>query len=101
MRTKWLTFHDRKWLTLKRPLTTRKRVVEIYVTDTGIGLKKEDIKRIFNPFEQVDGSKSRRYGGTGLGLSLSKKFVELHHGDIGVESKGENQGSIFHVVIPI
>jgi signal transduction histidine kinase len=76
-------------------------LVEVCVSDTGIGLKGEDLKRIFNPFEQVDGSLSRRYQGTGLGLSLSKRFVELHHGRIWAESGGENQGSAFHFVIPL
>ena len=76
-------------------------LVEVCVSDTGIGLKGEDLKRIFNPFEQVDGSLSRRYQGTGLGLSLSKRFVELHHGQIWAESGGENHGSAFHFVIPL
>jgi signal transduction histidine kinase len=75
-------------------------IVDIKVTDTGIGVKKEDLERIFNPFEQGDGSISRRYQGTGLGLSLAKRFVELHGGYICVESKGENKGSSFHCVIP-
>jgi signal transduction histidine kinase len=79
----------------------QERVVEITIADTGIGFKKEDTERIFNPFEQVDGSKSRRYEGTGLGLSLSKRFVQLHGGDIWAESEGENRGSIFHFVIPV
>ncbi|TRZ87086.1 hypothetical protein D4R89_10170 [bacterium] len=77
------------------------RVVEISVTDSGIGLKAEDMERIFSPFVQVDGSKSRRYQGVGLGLSLTKRLVELHGGTIWAESKGENKGSSFHVVIPI
>ena len=76
------------------------RVVDIAVTDTGIGIKKEDLERIFKPFEQVDGSTSRRYQGTGLGLSLAKRFVELHGGYLCVESDGEHKGSTFHCVIP-
>jgi signal transduction histidine kinase len=75
-------------------------VVEVFLADTGIGLKEEDLQRIFNPFEQVDGSKSRRYQGTGLGLSLTKQFVELHNGEVWAESNGENRGSILHFVIP-
>jgi signal transduction histidine kinase len=75
--------------------------VEISVSDTGIGLKHEDQDRIFNPFEQVDGSASRKYQGTGLGLSLSKKFVKLHGGRIWAESAGEGKGSTFRFVIPI
>ena len=74
--------------------------MDIAVTDTGIGLKKEDLERIFKPFEQADGSTTRRYQGTGLGLSLAKRFAELHGGYLCVESEGENQGSSFHCVIP-
>ena len=70
------------------------------VTDTGIGIKKEDMERIFKPFEQVDGSTSRRYQGTGLGLSLAKRFAELHGGYLCAASEGENRGSSFHCVIP-
>jgi signal transduction histidine kinase len=77
------------------------RVVEISVTDTGLGLKAEDMERIFNPFVQVDGSKSRRYQGAGLGLSLTKRLAELHGGAVWAVSEGENKGSSFHVVIPI
>ena len=76
------------------------RVVDVSLADTGIGLKEEDLQRIFNPFEQVDGSKSRQYQGTGLGLSLTKQFVELHQGGVWVESEGVNRGSTFHFVIP-
>ena len=73
----------------------------ISVTDTGIGLAREDQERIFQPFEQADGSASRRYQGTGLGLSLTQKLVELHGGTIWVNSEGENCGSTFSFVIPI
>jgi len=76
------------------------RIVDIAVTDTGVGLRKEDLERIFKPFEQVDGSTSRRYQGTGLGLSLAKRFAELHGGYLCVESEGEQKGSTFHCVIP-
>ena len=75
------------------------RVAHISVADTGIGLEQEDLERIFNPFEQVDGSKSRRYQGTGLGLSITKLLVELHHGAIWAMSEGKGKGSTFHCVI--
>jgi len=75
-------------------------VTDVSIADTGIGLKKEDLHRIFNAFEQVDGSKSRKYEGTGLGLSLTKQFVELHNGAIWAESEGEKRGSTFHFAIP-
>jgi diguanylate cyclase (GGDEF)-like protein/PAS domain S-box-containing protein len=70
------------------------------VTDTGIGISKEDQDRIFGEFEQVDSSFSRRYEGTGLGLALTKKLIELHGGDIRVESE-EGKGSRFIMVMPL
>ena len=73
----------------------------ISVTDTGIGLKPEDLERIFTPFDQVETSKSRKYQGTGLGLSLTKSLVELHGGRIWVESEGEGKGSRFVFVLPM
>jgi signal transduction histidine kinase len=75
--------------------------LEVSVSDTGIGLKAEDHQRVFKPFEQADGSLSRRYDGTGLGLSLTKKLVELHGGKIWAESEGEEKGSSFRFVIPL
>jgi len=74
--------------------------IEFSVSDSGIGISKENQDRIFNAFEQVDGSTSRRYEGTGLGLSLTKKLVELHGGKIWVESAGDNMGSTFRFILP-
>lgn len=75
--------------------------VQIGVSDSGIGIENGDMERIFNPFEQVDNSRSRRYQGTGLGLSLTKRLVESHGGRISAESRGKNQGSRFVFTIPI
>jgi signal transduction histidine kinase len=75
--------------------------VGISIRDTGVGLKPEDLGRIFAPFEQVDNSAGRRYQGTGLGLSLTRQFVELHEGMIWAESDGEGKGSDFKFVIPV
>lgn len=77
-----------------------KDFIEISVTDTGIGLRPENIDRIFEPFEQVENSASRKYQGTGLGLSLTKTLVELHGGRLWAESTGEGKGSRFSFVIP-
>jgi signal transduction histidine kinase len=74
--------------------------IQITVADTGIGIKNDDLNRIFNPFEQVDGSSSRTYQGTGLGLSLTRNLVELHGGTIWAESEGEGKGTTFSFVIP-
>ena len=75
--------------------------IKISVSDTGIGLRKEDLKRIFNPFEQADRSLSRKYQGTGLGLSLTKRLVELHGGEISAESEGEGEGATFRFILPV
>jgi signal transduction histidine kinase len=78
-----------------------KGLIEISVRDAGIGIKGEDLKRIFDPFEQVESSASRRYQGTGLGLSLTRRLVELHGGRIWAESEGPGKGSRFSFLIPI
>jgi signal transduction histidine kinase len=75
--------------------------IEICVADTGIGIESEDQERIFDPFEQVENSASRRYQGTGLGLSLTKNLVALHGGKIWVESEGKGKGAAFHFILPI
>ena len=75
--------------------------IEIRVSDTGIGLSSDDLGRIFSPFEQVEGSRSRRFQGTGLGLSLSKRLVELHGGRIWAESAGLGKGATFSFCIPV
>lgn len=69
------------------------------VTDTGIGIKPEDRKKVFKSFSQIDNSRTRHYAGTGLGLALSKKIVELHGGEIFFESAGENKGTSFTFTI--
>ena len=74
--------------------------VEISVSDTGVGLKKEDLEVIFTSFEQVESSVARRFQGTGLGLSLTRKLVELHGGSIWAESEGEGKGTTFRFLIP-
>jgi PAS domain S-box-containing protein len=73
--------------------------IQFSVTDTGIGITLEDLQKLFKPFVQLDSSLSRQYEGTGLGLNLSKKLVELHGGSIGVESEA-GKGSRFYFTIP-
>jgi signal transduction histidine kinase len=75
--------------------------VEISVTDTGIGIRTEDQARIFEPFIQVSGGITDKTPGTGLGLTLTKRFVELHGGHIRVESEGLGKGSRFCILLPI
>lgn len=73
--------------------------VRIEVTDTGVGIPEEKLNTIFESFSQADASVTRRYGGTGLGLTIVKQLVELQLGSIHVVSK-EHQGSTFMVTIP-
>jgi signal transduction histidine kinase len=75
--------------------------IRISVEDTGIGIAAENLDRIFTPFEQVESASSRKYHGTGLGLSLAKRMVELHAGTIWAESEGLGQGSALRFVIPL
>jgi hemerythrin-like metal-binding protein len=74
--------------------------VRFSVADTGIGIKPEDQPRLFREFEQLDSSHARKYEGTGLGLALTRRLVELHGGRIWVESEGEGQGSVFRFTVP-
>jgi signal transduction histidine kinase/DNA-binding response OmpR family regulator/putative methionine-R-sulfoxide reductase with GAF domain len=69
------------------------------VRDTGIGLSKEMMSRLFESFTQADSSTTRKYGGTGLGLAISKRLAELMGGDMWAESDGIGKGSVFHFTI--
>jgi signal transduction histidine kinase len=73
--------------------------VQISVSDTGIGIPEEKHRSIFDPFKQVDSSSNRKYGGTGLGLALVKKYVEMHGGEIWIESE-VGVGSTFTFTLP-
>jgi Amt family ammonium transporter len=82
-----------------RSLTTDPSL-EIRVKDTGLGVKAEDIPRLFQEFTQLEAAGSKRREGTGLGLALTKKLVEIHGGRIWAESPGEGQGTTFTVLLP-
>lgn len=79
-------------------IKARGNQMELEVSDTGIGIPSADIDRIFERFYRVDKSRSRETGGTGLGLAIVKHIVELHDGEIFVDSK-EGKGTSFRVVI--
>jgi diguanylate cyclase (GGDEF)-like protein/PAS domain S-box-containing protein len=73
-------------------------LLKVYVKDRGIGIKEEDIERIFEEFEQADPSMSRNYQGTGLGLALTRRLVDLHGGRISVDSTyGEGSEFVFYL----
>jgi len=75
-------------------------VVEIRVTDTGIGIAREDIPRVFERFTQIDSSSTRNQGGTGLGLTITKDLIELHGGAIKVQSQ-LGKGTSFTFTMPM
>jgi len=74
---------------------------ELSIIDHGIGIEPDRMFSLFKPFEQGDASVTRRFGGLGLGLAISKHLVELHDGTIKVESKGRSFGSTFRVTLDI
>ncbi len=71
------------------------------VQDYGIGIDPDNAEKLFNPFEQADGSVSRKYGGTGLGLSISKNLIEMMGGELWVKSAGIGKGSCFSFTIHV
>jgi signal transduction histidine kinase/ActR/RegA family two-component response regulator len=83
-------------LTSVPALVANQARLRLDVTDTGIGIPADKVKAIFDEFTQADGSITRRYGGTGLGLTIAKKLVQMHKGRIWVESE-VGRGSAFHV----
>jgi len=70
------------------------------VSDSGIGMKLEDVQTLFKPFRQIDSGITRQYEGTGLGLSICKRLVELLGGEIFVESE-PGKGSTFKFTLPV
>ncbi len=81
-------------------ISTTEKEMLFKVTDEGIGIKKEDLDRIFEPFTQLDSFLSRKYSGTGLGLSLVRSFLEMQGGTIRVESE-PGKGSEFTFTLPL
>jgi signal transduction histidine kinase len=72
----------------------------IEITDTGAGIRAEDLPRLFREFAQLETTRAQRHEGTGLGLALTKRLVELHGGRVWAESEGEGRGSAFTVLLP-
>ena len=79
-----------------QPASGDEVVIYITVRDTGIGLTKEGMKRLFQSFSQADSSTTRKYGGTGLGLAISKRLAELMGGTMWATSDGAGHGATFH-----
>jgi signal transduction histidine kinase len=92
--------NSKKLFTDDHLLTTCRDFIEISVEDTGIGIKPADMDKLFQEFSQIEPPYEKEYEGTGLGLALTKKLVELHDGKIWVESEF-GKGSKFSFVIPV
>ncbi|HWI14625.1 MAG TPA: ATP-binding protein, partial [Burkholderiales bacterium] len=87
----------RVWVTAER----RGSEAVIQVKDTGIGIPPDQLKTIFDMFVQADPSPARRHSGLGLGLTLVKSLVEMHHGTVTAHSEGANRGAEFTVRLPV
>jgi PAS domain S-box-containing protein len=97
-----LKFTNEGHITISTRITERNEewvVAEITISDTGIGIDKNHLQTIFEPFEQADAATSRKYGGTGLGLAICKNMIEMQNGELLVKSE-EGKGSAFTIRIP-
>ena len=73
--------------------------IEVSISDQGVGIPKENVKKIFERFYRVDKARSRKLGGTGLGLAIAKEMVEMHGGSIWASSK-EGKGTTIYFTLP-
>jgi PAS domain S-box-containing protein len=97
-----LKFTQTGHITINTRITERDEdwvVVEVTISDTGIGISDERIRHIFDPFAQADAAITRKYGGTGLGLTICKNMIEMQGGELSVQSE-EGKGSSFTILIP-
>jgi CheY-like chemotaxis protein len=82
-----------------RTFNNKSKRFHFEIADTGIGIEPQRLASLFQPFEQADPSVSRQFGGLGLGLAISKRLVDLHHGRIEAESRGRSFGATFKVTL--
>ena len=80
---------------------TAEQHFHIAITDTGLGILPEEMPRIFEAFAQGGEAASPRFGGLGLGLSISAVIIRAHGGRIWAQSRGRNQGATFHIELPL
>lgn len=85
---------------IKVNVTKEGQMLNVSVKDNGIGIEKENIEKLFQPFSQIDSSLNRKFEGAGLGLSIVKEFVEINGGTVNVETE-IHKGSNFSFTIPI
>jgi PAS domain S-box-containing protein len=76
-------------------------MLRISISDTGIGIGADAIDRIFTPFEQAGRAITQQFGGLGLGLTISKRLVEMHHGTLSAQSAGPGKGATFTLALPV
>ncbi|MCA1995537.1 MAG: histidine kinase, partial [Coleofasciculus sp. S288] len=95
-----LKFTEKGEIRIRSIKPVDKPIVEITVTDTGIGIDMNKQELLFEPFVQENGSIKRRYGGTGLGLAICKQFVELMGGQIRLDSPGKGRGTTVRLLLP-
>jgi signal transduction histidine kinase len=86
-------------VTVTTDLTKNQMIIQ--VADTGIGIPTEAQTQLFQPFVQVDGSTTRRYGGTGLGLTISRRLAEMMRGTLSLVSEGQGQGTRLTLTLPL
>lgn len=86
--------------TLKSSHKPQGEYLKVTIQDTGVGIAKEDLHKVFDKFQQIESSLSREVGGTGLGLAITKQLVDAHRGEIWVESE-LNKGSKFCLILPV
>ncbi len=96
-----IKFTEKGYIAISAVPHSEKGYVLIEVVDTGIGISEDKQKKLFQKFVQADGSMTRKYGGTGLGLTITKSLVKLMGGIIKLESEGENKGTKVWFTIPI
>ncbi len=94
-----LKFTEKGGVTIQVKMLSGYDMLRISVVDTGIGISPAALAYIFEAFRQADGSTTRRFGGTGLGLTIAKKLIELQGGEVAVEST-VGQGSMFSFTLP-
>jgi len=94
-----IKFTERGSISIKLAYHADEHVMEFIICDTGIGMKPDDLEKVFKPFKQADSSTTRKYGGTGLGLSLSRQLSQLLDGELTVESTYQ-VGTVFKLRIP-
>lgn len=94
------TDSEKGLIKIELSLNTSANSVELTVQDNGFGIQKEHLPHLFDRFYRSDSSRTRKYGGAGLGLAITKSIVELHKGTIRVESV-EGEGSVFYIRFPV